>query len=221
MEKKKSSLIMAVVLLIITVCFTILVCVVDKQPASNGTEVGFATLNEGFKDALGEPGKFAELMDKLTDGVMVLAILAAFSFVVIGAIQLVRRKSLLKVDKAILVLAGIYVVMVVLYVLFDKVPINYRPYLAPGEIELEASFPSTHTLVICTVFGTALVAWGRVFSDKKKLVSILRIIAFVFMICGVAGRILAGVHWITDIVAGLLFSATLTVIYTAVLDRVE
>ncbi len=218
MEKKNTSLLTTIILAVVTGIYTVLVCTVNKAPVGpEGTSVGFSSMNKAFADAIG----FSSLWDKITDVMMIAAILAAVSFVVLGVMQLVKKKSVLKVDKAILALAAVYIVVVVLYVFFDKVPINYRPIIMPDETAPEASFPSTHTLVICTILSTAIVAWDRVFSDKKMICNILKIAAIAVMVIGVAGRIIAGVHWITDIIAGLLFSATLTAAYVTALDIID
>jgi hypothetical protein len=119
-----------------------------------------------------------------------------------------------KVDKVIIGLGILYVVVAVLYVAFDKIPINYRPILQPGETELETSFPSTHTLVICTVLGSGIVAAKRLFKNEMT-VRVLKIAFIAIMAIGVCARLFAGVHWLTDIVAGLLFSVTLVSLYTA------
>ncbi len=217
MEKKKISLLTAIVLFVVTVIYTVLVFFVDKAPIGpEGTEVGFAVMNGTFRDAIG----LNPLWDKITDVMMALSFAAALSFVVMGVVQLVRKKSILKVDKEILALAVVYVLVVVMYVFFDKVPLNYRPFILEGESGPEASFPSTHTLVICTVLATAIVAWNRIL-ENKKLANILCIAAIAVIVVGTAGRVVAGVHWLTDIIAGVLFSATITAAYVAVLDRLK
>ena len=218
LDNKKTSLITAIILVLVSIIYTVLVCVVDKAPIGpEGTSVGFSAINGAFADAVG----LNLLWDKITDVMMIIAILVAVSFVALGAYQLIKRKSLLKVDRAILAMAGVYLVIVVLYVLFDKVPLNYRPVILPDETAPEASFPSSHTLVICTILCTAIVAWDRIFYNKKLLCNILRICAAVVMLVSVAGRLIAGVHWLTDIIAGVIFSATITAIYIAALDRID
>ena len=148
MEKRKYGVVASVCLFVLSVAYTILVSVVDKAPVGpSGTYVGFSAMNKAFADTIG----MNPTWDKITDLLMGVALLVALSFVVLGFIQLIKRKSLVKVDKAILVMVGVYVVVVVLYLIFDKFAINYRPYLPVDETELEASFPSSHVLVICTI----------------------------------------------------------------------
>ncbi|MBR6302534.1 MAG: phosphatase PAP2 family protein [Lachnospiraceae bacterium] len=215
MEKKKTSLITAIVLTLITILYTVLVWKVDRAPIGpEGTWVGFSSLNGSFRDAIGTN----LILDKVTDVFMGLAIITAASFAVIGFIQLVRRKSLLKVDKPILGLAGVYVVIAAVYVGFDKFAINYRPVLLPGENELESSFPSSHVLVICAILCTAIFAWNRILAYRKKLLTALKIAAIVVMAAGFCGRLISGVHWLTDIIAGALYALWISSVYIAVMD---
>ncbi len=211
MEKKKSKYLKAASMLAVTIVFSLLATFVDRKPIGlEGTSVGFAALNGAFTNLVGYNAE----MDVVSDICMVIAIAVAGSFAVWGLIRLIREKSIAKVGKVIICLGVIYVIMAALYVIFDKVPVNYRPLLPPGETEIETSFPSSHTLVICTIMGCAYHAWDKLISNKK-IAKILRIAAFVIMPVGTAARAVAGVHWITDIFAGILFSATLVTLYTA------
>ncbi len=209
--KRNSGYVKALALFCVTLLFSVLTYFVDRQPVGvEGTSVGFATLNSAFSRAF----QYNSLMDTISDIVMYLAFLVVLFFAGIGVIQLVKGKSLSKVSKAVIGLGILYIVVIVLYVLFGKIPINYRPIIPPGETEIETSFPSTHTMVICTVFGSAIVALKNLLSDKKK-VRMIAIIAIVLMAVGVLARLFAGVHWLTDIFAGILFSGTLIALYAA------
>jgi undecaprenyl-diphosphatase len=199
------------VMLVVTILFSVLTFVVDRKPIGyDGTSVGFSSINGLFAGSFG----YNPVMDTLSDIAMYLSFLVVAAFAFIGVMQLIRGKSLSKVDKTIIGLGILYVVVAVLYVAFDKIPINYRPILQPGETELETSFPSTHTLVICTVLGSGIVAAKRLFKNEM-MVRVLKIAFIAIMAIGVCARLFAGVHWITDIVAGLLFSVTLVSLYTA------
>lgn len=199
------------VMLVVTLLFSVLTFVVDRKPIGyDGTSVGFSSINGLFAGSFG----YNPVMDTLSDIAMYLSFLVVAAFAFIGVMQLIRGKSLSKVDKTIIGLGILYVVVAVLYVAFDKIPINYRPILQPGETELETSFPSTHTLVICTVLGSGIVAAKRLFKNEMT-VRVLKIAFIAIMAIGVCARLFAGVHWLTDIVAGLLFSVTLVSLYTA------
>ena len=211
MKLEKNSLTKPLCLLLVTVIFSVLTAFVDRAAIGpEDTAVGFASLNGAVANILGYNGVF----DKISDLVMVLAFFVVASFAVMGLITLVKTKSIAKVGKTILGIGVLYLTVAIIYVAFDKIPINYRPLLQPGETELETSFPSSHTLVICSVFGSAIIAWKRLFSGKNY-VQILNIAVIVLMVVGVCARLLAGVHWLTDIIAGVLFSLTLVSFYAA------
>ena len=200
-----------VVMLFVTILFSVLTYVVDRKSIGyDGTSVGFSSINGLFAGSFG----YNPVMDTLSDIAMYLSFLVVAAFAFIGVMQLIRGKSLSKVDKTIIGLGILYVIVAVLYVAFDKIPINYRPILQPGETEIETSFPSTHTLVICTVLGSGIVAAKRLFKNEMT-VRVLKIAFIAIMAIGVCARLFAGVHWLTDIVAGLLFSVTLVSLYTA------
>lgn len=142
---------------------------------------------------------------KLTQLLGVAAIAVAAVFAVVGFIQLVQRKSLLKVDKKILMLGVIYILVILLYVLFEKVPFNYRPVVLDPAEGLEPSYPSTHTMIILTIFGTAIGVIGD-YLKNAKLVLLLKIICLVIMAVTIVGRLICGVHWFTDIAGGVIIS---------------
>ena len=112
----------------------------DVQPIGpNGSRVGFAAINGAFHALTGVHWALYTLTDWL--GLVPIGI--AFGFAVLGLVQLIRRKSLLRVDRDILMLGGFYIVVLAAYVLFETVVINYRPVLIGGK--LEASYPSEVT----------------------------------------------------------------------------
>ena len=211
MDKKGKRYLRPVLLLLVTILFSALAVVVDRQAIGpEDTVVGFASLNGSFHDIFG----YNAVMDTISDIMMYFSFLVVFQFAVAGIKRLVKRKSLSKVGKTIIGLGILYVIVAILYVAFDKIPINYRPVIQPGETELETSFPSTHTLVISTVMGSAIIAYRRLLSNKKAQ-KIAVICSQVVMVVGVAARLFAGVHWMTDIIAGILFSVTLVSFYSA------
>ncbi len=205
------------VFLAITVIYTLLITFVDRQPVGlEGTSVGFSCFNTVIRDAIG----LNVMWDKITDVFMLIAVLVALYFAVMGLLSLIREKSLLKVDKDLYVLAGIYVVIAILYVVFSKIPINYRPFLSPGETELETSFPSTHVLVVGTILSTAVINLKKKI-ENQKLIKIITYVSVFIIVMTVIGRLLSGVHWFTDIIGGVLMFLTLTAAYASVADRVS
>lgn len=195
------------------ILFTILVKVIDVQPlGAEGSLIGFASLNISVNQLLGR-NNFCYL---LTQFFGVLALLLAAVFAVTGFIQLIKRKSLIKVDYEILMTGILYALVIILYVLFEKIAINYRPVVL-GE-GLEASYPSTHTMLILTIFGIAIPMTEK-YIKSQKLALTARIVCIVIMWLTLVCRLLSGVHWFTDIVGGLLISLCLISLFKSLVRR--
>ena len=181
-----------------------------------GTEVGLAGINKAIHEALG----VNMTLYKITDILGYVALLVAGLFALFGLVQLIKRKSLAKVDGAIYALAGLYVVTIGLYVVFEKVIINYRPVVMPDEVALEASFPSSHTMLACVIFGSAIVMIGK-YIDNDMLCKLLIALATVLLILVVVGRFVSGVHWFTDIVGGVLISGALVFTFIGIVGKID
>ena len=196
------------ILLICFVVFTILVRCIDVQPVGpENSLIGFATVNTAVHNFFGEH----HLWYQLTQVFGILAIGVAAAFACVGLVQLIQRKSLLKVDRSVLALGFVYVAVIILYVLFEKLAINVRPVIT--DEGLEPSYPSTHTMLILTILGTARYAVKKLLKNPK-IVLILQILCLVIMILTVIGRLICGVHWLTDIIGGLLISGALVGFYS-------
>ena len=184
------------------VIFSLWIRLFDVQPVGpEGSSIGFAALNVAVHDFFG----MHLFWYKLTQALGLLAIAVAGVFAVTGLVQLIQRKSLLKVDKKILMLGVIYILVILLYALFEKVPFNYRPVVLDPAEGLEPSYPSTHTMLILTIFGTAVAVLGD-YIKNAKLVLLLKIVCLVIMALTIVGRLVCGVHWFTDIVGGVIIS---------------
>ena len=73
----------------------------------------------------------------------------------LGLGQLLKGKSLLKVERSILALGVFYAVVMAAYLVFEVWVVNYRPVLIEGA--LEASYPSSTTLLVLCVMPTAMM----------------------------------------------------------------
>ena len=209
MEKNWKKVMAAGAALILAfVIWTVLVMKVDVQPAGvNGTNLGFAGINTRFHQLTGEHERIYRITDWL--GLVPIAICVFFG--VLGLVQLIRRKSLLKVDADILLLGVFYIVVILAYLIFEKIVINYRPTLFDG---MESSYPSSTTLLVLSVMPTVVFQANRRMKDGalKKAVIILSVLFAAFM---VIGRLVSGVHWLTDIIGSVLLSAGLYLVYRA------
>ena len=149
---KKDKLIKLRILAGFTVVFSLLVCFVDRaRIGPKGTSVGFSHINGFFRNIF----KFSNALYIITNILGYLAILVCLFFGAIGRLQLFNGKSLKKVDRNVIALGVLYIVVILLYVIFEKAEINFRPVIMPGETAPEASFPSSHTMLALTVFCSA------------------------------------------------------------------
>jgi undecaprenyl-diphosphatase len=140
----------------------------------------------------------------------------ALGFAFLGLVQLIKRKSLWKVDHSILALGVFYIVAMAAYVFFEMVVINYRPTLIDGY--LEASYPSSTTMLVMCVMPTAAMQLNaRIKNAVLRRCAIIAIIAFTAFM--VMGRLISGVHWITDIIGGLLISSGIDLIYYSIITH--
>ena len=211
MEKKnKKTLALGISLLLVFVLWTVLVRFVDVQMIGPREScVGFATLN-GFVRELTGVNWFLYI---LTDWLGLVPIAVALGFAIFGLVQLIKRKNLLKIDYPILVLGVFYIVVIVAYLFFEIVVINYRPTLIDGH--LEVSYPSSTTMLVTCVMSTALIELkARIKNTLFRRCVIIAIITFIAFM--VVARLLSGVHWITDIIGGVLLSSGLVVIYYSI-----
>ncbi len=214
-KKNRKMLVLGTSLLAMFVLWTLLLRFVDVQAIGpEGSSVGFAGLN-GFVHELTGVNWF---LYSVTDWLGLVPIVVALAFAILGLAQLIDRKSLWKVDQSILALGVFYIVVMVAYIFFEMVVINYRPTLIDGY--LEASYPSSTTMLVMCVMPTAAIQLNSLIKNHTlRRCAIIAIVAFtVFM---VMGRLISGVHWITDIIGGALFSAGVVMIYYSISNIIK
>ena len=210
----KKKIIAAGVFGLAFIVLMIFICAYDVQHVGpRGTAVGLATLNKSFHDAL----PFNELWYEVSEIFGYLAIAVAGAFAALGVEQAIKRK---KIDKNLWKLAGLYAAMMAAYVWFELIIINYRPVIMPGEEAVEASFPSSHVMLACVILGGAFVILKDYIKNKWLRIS-LRALCVAAAALTVVFRLLSGVHWLTDIIGGVLFSLALVVFFAAVCDSGE
>ena len=190
--------------------WTILLGIMDVQPIGpQGTMVGFAGLNQAVHVFTGVNMTLYTVTDWL--GLVPLGIM--FGFALLGLGQWIRRKHILRVDRSILTLGVFYLVVMAVYVFFECYVVNYRPVLIEGK--LEASYPSSTTILVLCVMPTVIMQLGTRIRSRiiRRWVSVAMMLFAAFM---VIGRLLSGVHWFSDIVGGVLISAGLVMLYVSV-----
>ena len=206
----KRVLFIGSILVVSFAVWTALIQIVDVQPiGQNGTDIGFASFNRWFHKLTG----VHMTVYAITDWLGLIPLFVCMIFGVIGMVQLIKRRSLFKVDYDIIFLGIYYIIVILGYLVFEMIPINYRPILIEGF--MEASYPSSTTLLVLSVMPTLIFQVNLRLKNVsvKKMICILTSIFSAFM---VIGRLVSGVHWFTDIVGSVLLSAGLFCIYKAV-----
>ena len=214
MKKKSGRLfLLGTSFLISFVLWTVLILFIDVRAIGpEGSSVGFASLNKFVHDIT----SVNMSLYVITDWLGLVPIGVALGFAILGFVQLIKRKSLLKVDRNILALGVFYIIVMAVYILFEFVVINYRPTLINGY--LESSYPSSTTMLVMCVMPTATPQFStRIKNNKFRRCIMLAIIVFTAFM--VISRIASGVHWITDIIGGALFSAGIVFMYYAYLQH--
>ena len=205
--KKNQNVLTGILLLVGFAVWTFLIQEVDVQPIGpNGSSVGFAALNGWFHQLTGVHW----MLYTLTDWLGLVPICVCLIFAGAGFVQLVQRRSLFKVDLDIIMLGAYYVLVIFGYLLFEMVPTNYRPVLIEGF--LEASYPSSTTLLVLSVMPTLYFQAQRRLTSNALRQTIL-IFSVLFSAFMVIGRLVSGVHWLTDIVGAVLLSSGIFLIY--------
>ena len=208
-KNEKKSLLIGSIFIAMFAVWTVLILTVDVQPlGQNGTGIGFATFNCWFHHFTG----VNMVIYTITDWMGLVPVAICLSFAGIGLVQLIKRRSIFRVDADIMILGVYFVIVFLAYAIFEMIPINYRPILIEGK--MEASYPSSTTLLVLSVMPALNEQIQRRLSGitAKRIIKIVEIAFSAFM---VIGRLVSGVHWFTDIVGGVLLSAGVFMLYKA------
>lgn len=206
-KQKKKDLMAGIALFGAFLIWTVMIQCVDVKPVGqNETDIGFAGINTWFHGLTGVHMTIYTVTDWL--GLVPIAICMCFG--VLGLVQLIKRRSLFKVDRDIIVLGIYYLIVIFAYLFFEMVPINYRPI--PIEGIMEASYPSSTTLLVLSVMPTLTYQVRRRVKNDTLRIAIIRA-GELFAVLMALGRTVAGVHWLTDIIGSILLSFGLFMFY--------
>ena len=214
MKKTTRNFLLSTILTLLAVGFTYLVKIVDvKEIGIEGTNIGFSTINKLVFNEIGVNMTWYHITDLLG----IIPILIAMIYTIIGFVQMIKRKSILKVDKEIIILGIFYIIVIMLYIFFEKCIINYRPTLISGL--KEPSYPSSHTLIAICLLGSSIMINKRFYNCK--LAKYMNIFSITIICITVIGRLISGVHWFTDIVGGIIISSALLMILYSLLYKIS
>lgn len=211
----RKKLYLGLTLVIIFIIFTSTLLFVDRRDVGpNSSIVGYATINLWFHNLTG----VNLVMYTITDYGGIIPILLGLFFGGVGFIQLISRKNIKKVDFELIILGLFYIIVFLIYLLFEYVVINRRPVIIDGY--LEASYPSSTTFLSITFLLSAIIPIKR-YIKNKKVQMILIIISYLYMSFLVVGRIVSGVHWLTDIIGSILIGFGLVNLYEYIIIRIK
>lgn len=189
------------------VLWTIAICNFDLNAIGpNNSIVGFSTINGFVHNLVGTN----TTLYYVTDWLGLVPVFAALCFATLGLVQWIKRKNILKVDFSILILGVHYIITIFTYFFFEYHVINYRPIIINGY--LEASYPSSTTLLVLCIMPTTLIQLEKRIKNNviKNIFKITIIFLVIFMLLG---RLVSGVHWLTDIIGSILISNGLIFLY--------
>ena len=207
--KQKQNYLLPVCSALLFIILVIILKTVDVAATGpNSVEVGLSHLNGAVHNLTGS----SKIWFYITETTGYTAIASSFVFIILGLIQLIKRKSFLKVDGEIYAVGVLYIVLGIIYVISDKTTLNLRPILAPGETVLESSFPSSHSLLSVTVMVSMIMLLKKYIKNKSLRQVLISLCAAIATIT-VVGRLLSGVHWFTDILGSLILSVFLLSVF--------
>ena len=209
---KKGKFITSGIFGILSIIWIILIKTVDVDdigPA--GTSIGLSHINKAVFETIGTHKAWY----LITEALGIFAICVAGIFALLGLVQLIKGKGLKSVDREIIALGGLYAIVIGLYIIFEQLVVNYRPVIMEGATAPEASFPSSHTMMTCVVMGSAMLLMEK-YIKHDTLRHALWLVCAIVLVITVAGRLLSGIHWFTDIVGGVLISMTLLACFSGV-----
>ena len=203
----------SILYLCLFIIWTLFVIYVDVKPLGVcGSSIGLSTINLWVHQSIG----VHMFLYHITDWLGLVAIFICLFFGFLGLFQLIQRKKLLKVDVDVILLGLYYILVILYYIIFETIPINYRPILINGNMEV--SYPSSTTLLVLSVMLTFNFQINKRLTNikiKKVILVMANMYTYLMIIC----RLISGVHWFSDIIGSILFSMALFSLYKAFVDH--
>ena len=152
--------------------------------------------------------------DLITNIILIISIVTLAVFACLGLYQWNSKKSIKKVDKELLWMPLPLALMAAVYLIFDKLlVINTRPN-GSGE----SSFPSTHVMVVATIFFLVTLILPKYVKSRKMRIAI-EILMFIFISLTCIGRVLGNFHWPADVIGGIVFAFIFSEIYYQIIKK--
>lgn len=211
MKRRKSLFLFPITALIVFIIFTILVKTVDVIFIPDVGYLGFHNINFQINDFINTLNK--SLFNKLSNVLLIVAFLTILPLAIIGIIELIKRKSLLKVDLVLYFALAIYILIAILYFVFGLMKINFSPDSVKDN--LKDSYPSSHVLIsVSLLFVNAFACFTYLKNKTTKMILLCSV--SVLSICSVITRMFSGAHYFTDIIGGILLSFVVIATFWAI-----
>ena len=212
MKNGKKQLNSGLFVMVLFIIWTVLIQIIDVHPVGpKGTDIGFSGLNQWFHKLTG----VHMLLYSITNKLVLIPSVIRIGFILIFLVQLIKRKKISKVDIDIIWLIVYYIFEYLCFWMFELIPINYRPISIEGQIE--ASYPSSTTLLVVSVMlPFAFQVWRRVKNSAVRYG--MYGFTTVYTLFMVIGRMVSGVHWITDIIGAILLSMGMYLSYIGMVN---
>lgn len=216
--KRITYLVLPSITLLAFIIWTILVKTVDVNYISGVGTLGFYSLNTSINEVI-QAGK-TDTFDLISSLLMYGSFLTVLAFAIFGLVQLIKRKSLLKVDLVLYVILAFYVLIVALYAIFEIMRINYSP--SSTAEELKVSYPSSHVFISCSLYGVGLMGllyYLRLGTRRIKYGFVA--LTIILSIASIITRMYSGAHYFSDIIGGVLLSLFVIVSFVSALYFLE
>ena len=204
-----SPFIAFIILLLAFLLFTYSVKNYDTaEIGPQSSSVGYSHLNEAFRHAAEHFSGKDAIAYILSKYLFFIALATVPLYALIGLMQLLQKD----VSPQIWLLAAGYASIAIAYCVFEIWIVNYRPILE-ADGTLEASYPSSHTFIAIALLGMSAITCHRNLK-KWRTQFVVAHVAIAAII--VIGRALSGVHWLTDIIGGILLASTLLCAFASI-----
>ena len=155
----------------------------------------------------------------ITNIILISSIVILAVFAILGFAQWISRKSIKKVDRQLLWMPLPLVLMAATYLICDKLLpklFDFMPTRPNGSGE--PSFPSTHVMVVATIFFVVTLALPKYIKSKTMRIFLELVMAILIGLTCI-GRVLANMHSVVDVVGALAFAFIFSEIYHIVIKK--